>query len=244
MPMHMGMPAAIIADTKDNLAQIQKQAIIGNFGDGNMARVFDKRQEKAQVLENRLPLGVGRVLRFASIRLPDIFGLRTILNKLFIQTNPIQAFKEGLEALPEQLQNSEFAHALSKIDLQSNDPLALAYRKIVVNSSPLHRQKFTKILLNVVRVEKAKRTRVQAVNQEVRQLAEAKDWLVLSGFLQNLGNIPTVTIAKADQIAGKKIWKTLPLEFRTRGIALPIALNITQPLKWMIRLFVSFYVRA
>jgi nucleoside-diphosphate-sugar epimerase/galactose mutarotase-like enzyme/signal transduction histidine kinase len=202
-----------------NSGEVRAQAKTGQFGSAAVARLFLQRTRVPQ-LADRFPAWMTAALQAVAGSLPGAWaGLRQTLETWAMVLNPQAVWQHMLAGLPAPTRDSSLGRVLGTLDVNSQEPLAVAYRTLVAERTPGARAEFAKVLLRTIRQLQNERPALGAAELEQQN---ALDWMTFSEVFLGLGGIPVAELARVDTanstVAG---W---PRALTARPLVIPVAL--------------------
>ena len=172
------------------------------------------------LLASRAPAWFAGWLRSSARLLPRVWlGTRLALEAWALRLNPEAAWQGMLVGLAAEIPNSWLGKELAAIDLNSQQPLALAYRSLVYNPSPSSRAEFAKVLLRTIRQQQTDRHSRGEANLEAQ---DALDWMVFSEVFRGLGGMPLAELARVD--TANPLTASWPRALAAPPLVIPVAL--------------------
>jgi methylase of polypeptide subunit release factors len=205
------------ASDQADAAAIREQVQKNKFPEGTVARVFTQRANPAPVRD--VAPGLARVMGWMA---QGLAGRAGVVGRVFSATAmalaPVQAWQQSVQRLATELKQPALGQALANLDLNSKDPLAIAYREMIHNHTSQSRAELDKVLIRMIGAAQDERTGTA----EELQTAAFIDWMTVSEFLGHLGGIPMLEMASVDMT--HPLYRSLPAELRGKKVSIPVAL--------------------
>ena len=202
-----------------NPAEVQAQARAGQFGPHTAIRLFVQRTQIPR-MASRAPAWTAGALKNLAEWMPHgLVGLRLTLETWALRLNPLAVWQGMLAGLPLTLQTGWLGRELAGLNINSQEPLAVAYRTLVYNPAPSSRAEFAKVLLRMIRQQQSDRFS----RGEAEPAAQnALDWMAFSEVFRGLGAMPLAEVARVD--TGNPAVAAWPRELTARTLVIPVAL--------------------
>jgi hypothetical protein len=160
------------------------QAMAWMAGRAAAVRQLEKAESDVLLLEKeQRPVAARMVPRFIGQWLAPLIGLGQGLIRGFVKSSPINAWQQVLAGLPAMVRNEAVWQGMISLALNSDLPLARAYRRLARDPCARNQAEFAQILAEAIETGQNQRT-----GDPVEMAAKnAMDWLAFTDICRNLG---------------------------------------------------------